>query len=207
MAKIQTVLSDDKNDWEHRVAAVSLAWVRTRTTVNPLLSPVLISNNHPSPPSYYSSLISDRLCQSITTVTLCVDWSRMVDSSTGSSDLYLIRGCMTSTSNLLYLNFSTLYHSSLWRTDTIVFAKLNKPSLSNKPPRLYQPPLLKCRMSEILTCGNRRLGKRSRTIATKFTVVTGMPLKTAAGGVWWGGTRSQCKCLQISRFILLVKPR
>ena len=24
MAKIQTVLSDDKNDWEHRVAAVSL---------------------------------------------------------------------------------------------------------------------------------------------------------------------------------------
>ena len=26
MAKIQTVLSDDKNDWEHRVAAVSLAF-------------------------------------------------------------------------------------------------------------------------------------------------------------------------------------
>ena len=25
MAKIQTVLSDDKNDWEHRVAAVSQA--------------------------------------------------------------------------------------------------------------------------------------------------------------------------------------
>ena len=50
MAKIQTVLSDDKNDWEHRVAAVSLACVRTCTTVNPLLSPVLISDNPPSLP-------------------------------------------------------------------------------------------------------------------------------------------------------------
>ena len=38
MAKIQTVLSDDKNDREHRVAAVSLACVRTSTTVNPLLA-------------------------------------------------------------------------------------------------------------------------------------------------------------------------
>ena len=54
MAKIQTVLSDDKNDWEHRVAAVSL------------ITP-------PSPPSYYSSLINDRLYQSITAVALCVD--------------------------------------------------------------------------------------------------------------------------------------
>ena len=50
MAKIQTVLSDDKNDWEHRVAAVRLAYVRTCTTVNPLLSPVLISNNPPPLP-------------------------------------------------------------------------------------------------------------------------------------------------------------
>ena len=47
----------------------------------------------------------------------------MVYSPTGSSDLFLIPGCMTS--NFLYLNFSTLYSSSLWRTDTIVFAKLN----------------------------------------------------------------------------------
>ena len=68
MAKIQTVLSDDKNDWEHRVAAVSLACVRTCTTVNPQLSPVLISNNPPSLPFYYSSLINDRLYQSITTL-------------------------------------------------------------------------------------------------------------------------------------------
>ena len=50
MAKIQTVLSDDKNDWEHRVAAVSLACVRTCTSVNPLLRPVLISNNPPPLP-------------------------------------------------------------------------------------------------------------------------------------------------------------
>ena len=36
------------------------------------------------------------------------------------------------TSNFLYLSFSILYFSSLWRTDTIAFTKLNKP-----PP---QPP-------------------------------------------------------------------
>ena len=48
-------------------------------------------------------------------------------SPTGSSDLFMIFGCMTS--NFLYLSFSTLYSSSssLWRTDTILWAKLNKP--------------------------------------------------------------------------------
>ena len=35
----------------------------------------------------------------------------------------LILGCMTS--NFLYLGFSTLYSSSLWRTDLIVFAKFS----------------------------------------------------------------------------------
>ena len=34
----------------------------------------------------------------------------------------------------LYLRFSTLYSSSLWRTDTIVSAKLDK------PPSLLSPP-------------------------------------------------------------------
>ena len=34
----------------------------------------------------------------------------------------------------LYLSFSTLNSSSLWRTDTIVFAKLVKPPVSIKPP-------------------------------------------------------------------------
>ena len=37
-------------------------------------------------------------------------------------------------SNFLYLSFSTLYSSSLWRTDTVVFAKWNKLPLLNKPP-------------------------------------------------------------------------
>ena len=55
----------------------------------------------------YSSIINDRLYQWITTVTLRVDWSGMVYLPTGSSDLILILGCMTS--NFLYLNFSTLY--------------------------------------------------------------------------------------------------
>ena len=39
----------------------------------------------------------------------------------------LILGCMTS--NFLYPSFSTLLASSLRRTDTIVFSKLNTPSL------------------------------------------------------------------------------
>ena len=34
---------------------------------------------------------------------------------------------------LLSLSFSSLHPSFLWRTDTIVFAKLTKPSLSSKP--------------------------------------------------------------------------
>ena len=34
----------------------------------------------------------------------------------------------------LSLSFSTLHPSFLWITDTIVFAKLNKSSLSSKPP-------------------------------------------------------------------------
>ena len=56
----------------------------------------------------------------------------MVYSPTGRSDLILILGCMTS--NFLYLSLSTLYSSSLWRTNTVVFAKFIKPSLSIKPP-------------------------------------------------------------------------
>ena len=46
----------------------------------------------------------------------------MVHSPAGSSDLFLILGCMTS--NFLYLSFSTLLSSSLWRTDNIVFAQM-----------------------------------------------------------------------------------
>ena len=34
----------------------------------------------------------------------------------------------------LYLSFSTLYFSSLWRTDTTVLPELNKPPVSIKPP-------------------------------------------------------------------------
>ena len=73
----------------------------------------------------YSSLINGRLYQSITTVKLRVDWSRMVYLPTRSSDLFLIPGCMTS--SFLYLSISTLHSSLLWRIDTVVFSKLNKP--------------------------------------------------------------------------------
>ena len=59
----------------------------------------------------------------------------MLYSPAGSSDLFSNLCCVTS--NILYLSFSTLHSSSLWRTDIIFFAKLNK------PPGLYlQPPPL-----------------------------------------------------------------
>ena len=41
----------------------------------------------------------------------------MVYSRAGSSDLFLIFGCMAS--NFMCLSFSTLHSSSLWRIDTI----------------------------------------------------------------------------------------
>ena len=53
----------------------------------------------------------------------------MVYSPNRSLDLFLILGCMIS--NFLYLSFSSFYSSSLWRTDTFVFAKLNKPPGGN----------------------------------------------------------------------------
>ena len=37
-------------------------------------------------------------------------------------------------SSFLYWSFSTLHSSSLWRTDTTIFTKFDKPPLSNKPP-------------------------------------------------------------------------
>ena len=50
----------------------------------------------------------------------------------GSSELFLILGCMTS--SILYLSFSTLYFGSFWKIDTLVFAELSK------PPCLYEGP-------------------------------------------------------------------
>ena len=62
----------------------------------------------------------------------------MVYLPTGRSDLFLILSCITS--NLLYLSFLTLHYSSLWRTDTIVFTKSNKPLVPNEPPISISPP-------------------------------------------------------------------
>ena len=57
----------------------------------------------------------------------------MVYPRIGSSDLFLIVGCMTS--NFLYLSFFNLHSSLLWRADTTIFSKLNKspPPFSNNP--------------------------------------------------------------------------
>ena len=61
----------------------------------------------------------------------------MVYSPTGSLDLLLILGFMTS--NFSYLWFSTLHSSSFGVTETIVFAKQNKTCISNMPPGLFFP--------------------------------------------------------------------
>ena len=50
--------------------------------------------------------------------------------------MFLILGCVPS--NFLYLRFSTLHSSSLWRTDTAIFAKLTPPP----PPSLKGSPSL-----------------------------------------------------------------
>ena len=58
----------------------------------------------------------------------------MVYSPNRSLDLFLILGCMIS--NFLYLAYS----SSLRRTDTVVFAKLNKPPSQVSLLSLLTPP-------------------------------------------------------------------
>ena len=75
----------------------------------------------PSTPPYHFLLINDGLYLSITTVKRHLDWSRMVYSAAESTELFLILGRMTS--NFLTVSFFSMHSSSLWRTDTIVFAK------------------------------------------------------------------------------------
>ena len=80
----------------------------------------------PRPP-HYSSLINDRQYKSITTVEIHVDWSGMVYSRVGSSDLLLILGCRTSNSFFFSnLSFFTSPSSFLCRADNTVFASLLK---------------------------------------------------------------------------------
>ena len=62
----------------------------------------------------------------------------MVCSRAGSSDVFFIFGCAIS--YFLYLRFSTLYSSSFWRTDTIVFVKLKKAPSQISLPVSFKPP-------------------------------------------------------------------
>ena len=101
---------------------------------NSSINPPSLKPPFPSP--YYSSLINDGLCSSITTLKLRVDWSGMVYLPTGSSDLFLVLGCMTF--KFLYSNASTFYDSYLRKTDTKIspspnslkWFKINKPLTS-----------------------------------------------------------------------------
>ena len=93
-----------------------------------LISPPSFSSPPPLP---LNIIIIHDSRESIATVKIRLDESRMVYSPAWGSDFFLILGCISS--RFLYFSFSTL-PSSLWRTDTIFFAKLNKPSpLSHKP--------------------------------------------------------------------------
>ena len=84
-------------------------------TGNPLLSPPSQISSLPSPD--YSSLINDRLLINHNCKTLCgiiqdvlfTKWKFGFDSDPRLPEL-----------KSLYLNFSTLSSSTLWRTDTIV---------------------------------------------------------------------------------------
>ena len=82
----------------------------------------------PRPP-HYSLLINDRVYKSIKTLEIHLDWSGMVYSRVGSSDLLLILGCKTSNSFFFSnLSFFTSPSSFSWRADNTVFA--------NKPPQM-----------------------------------------------------------------------
>ena len=76
--------------------------------------------SHPPPPSPPHTFKPPSLPP--LTIKLNVDWSGMVYSSAALNRIY----CNLShwmMSNFICLNFSTLCSSSLWRIDTIIFAK------------------------------------------------------------------------------------
>ena len=101
----------------------------------------------PSPLSFLTNKFQTVLIQSVWTDP---EWFIY---HTGSSDLFSILGCMTS--NFLYLSFSTLYSSSLWRTNTFDFSKLNKLLLSNKPPISIKAPLPPNMLSSLIASESR----------------------------------------------------
>ena len=124
-----------------------------------------------SPPSpIYCSLINDRLYQSTTTGKLRVDRSKIVYLPTRRSDLILILSCMIL--NFLSLSFSTLQSSSLWRTDTIVVFKLNKPPYQISPPSLLSPPT---------PSNGLEINKPPGELNRGFTVINFISIKAGGG--------------------------
>jgi len=97
-------------------------------TVNPLLSPLSPISPPPSnkPPFKGKKVLITQDCK----ISFGLIWDDLL--TFGSSDLFFMLSCLTS--DFLYLSFFTLHSSSLWRTDTTIFAKLNTPSLPNNPP-------------------------------------------------------------------------
>ena len=96
-----------------------------------LMSPLSIKSPSLSSPNYSSLIKIVCINQTRLFKTSCelicdglfINWKFGFDSDHRLYDL-----------KLLYLSFSTLYSSSLWRTDTIIISKLNRPP---SPPNLY----------------------------------------------------------------------
>ena len=96
------------------------------------------------------------------TLKLRVNWSGMVYSQTGTSDLFLILCCMAS--NFLYLSF---FYFVLWlfmENWYHYLCYIKYTPLSNKPPISIKLPLLKCVFKTVKPLTNSHLS----TTATFF---------------------------------------
>ena len=129
----------------------------------------------PPPPLPLNIIIIHDCQESIATVKIRLDWSRMVYSPTWSSDLFLILVCISS--KFLYFSFSTL-PSSLWRTDTIFFAKLNKPSPLSHKPHVF----IKLSPSQ-MSCPEELKGNLENRLCTNSEVTTGHEKRRKV--FWW----------------------
>ena len=124
------------------------------STVNALLSPLSqisppffqgkkVKKTPVSPPPYYSSVINDRLYNSIT-ASVTTSFGLIQDGLFRSWKVGFVFDPRLHELQLPVLSFSTLHSSSLWKADTTIFAKLNKPSLSSMPPsnvfEINKPP-------------------------------------------------------------------
>ena len=134
------------------------------------------------------------------TITICnkiagVDWSRRFWFT--SCKFGFVFDPWLHELQLLYLNISTLHCSFLWRTDSIAYVKLNKPTLTNKPPtnvlEINKPPGVWNNQCYLLYLYSMVLSPRSHKSA--LHLYTAISVK---------GCRKNLKYVQQSRELLWV---